>query len=184
MPALDEQFLYYYFGLAKKQLTASVIVVFCGTKGGCWDNSIEPGYSFYAELSQPQGRFAGGQKVPIEPGESAEVTIIQSDTFLSVNVTKLSDGAVSYFDIYGANDGGLIDIIAGVDLQYDSNQKDVCDDYNKEPFDISDIIAVEMGGISVANIDFKPNGNDNNSCRGSIEVGKDGKSLKIIGAKE
>merc|ERR1719189_1658036 len=59
LPALDEQFVYYYFGLSKKQLSATGIVVFCGTKGGCWgningNNGIDPGYSFYAELSQPQ----------------------------------------------------------------------------------------------------------------------------------
>merc|ERR1712232_1047112 len=94
LPALDGQFLYYYFGLAKQQLSAAGIVVFCGNKDGCWDDSIDAGYSFYAELSQysaskPSGRFAGGEKISIEPGESAEVTIIQSGTFLSVNVTKL-----------------------------------------------------------------------------------------------
>lgn len=182
--------MYYYFGLAKKQLSAAGIVVFCGNKDGCWDDSIDAGYSFYAELSQysaskPSGRFAGGEKISIEPGESAEVTIIQSDTFLSVNVTKLSgDGKDSYFDIYGANDGGLVDVFAGVELQYDSNQRDVCDDYCKEPFDIADIVAVEVGNKVVNDIDFKPVSSDNNSCRGSIQVGKDGKSLKITGARE
>jgi len=182
LPELDNQFLFYYFGLAKKGLSANGMVVFCGYKDGCWNGSIQPGFSFYSELSTASGRLAGGEKISIQPGESAEVTIIQDNTFLSVNITKISDGLDSYFDIYGANDGGLIDIIAGVDLQYQSNQTDICVDYNKQPYIISDIIAVESG-LVVNSIDFKRDANETNSCGGTINVGSQGKTLNITGSK-
>eukprot|EP01084_Bolivina_argentea_P238439 400580_1 len=184
LPAMNDQFVYYYFGLAKKRLQASVIVVFCGNASGCWDDSIGPGYYMYAELSRPNsGHYAGGAKVYIAPGEAAEVIIIQSGTFLSVNVTKMSDGANSYFDIYGANDGGLIDIVSGVALQYESNQKNICEDYSNEAFVVSNIVAVETGGLVVNDIEFKLDGNENNTCSGTIEVGTNGKNLEIFGTK-
>merc|ERR1719242_68392 len=105
------------------------------------------GYYFYAELAQPgQGHYAGGKKVYIAPGEAAEVTIIQVDTFLSVNVTKVGGDGDSYFDIYGANDGGLVDVVAGIAMTYESNQRNLCDDYASGAFVVSDIVAVEMDG--------------------------------------
>eukprot|EP00484_Ammonia_sp_Unknown_P000527 CAMPEP_0197022904 /NCGR_PEP_ID=MMETSP1384-20130603/3705_1 /TAXON_ID=29189 /ORGANISM="Ammonia sp." /LENGTH=234 /DNA_ID=CAMNT_0042451025 /DNA_START=65 /DNA_END=769 /DNA_ORIENTATION=+ len=182
MPSLREQFVYYYFGLAKQQLQAGVIVVFCGNKDGCWDNTIGAGYSFYAELSS-QGRVAGGEKVAILPGEAAEVTVIQSGTFLSVNITKLSDGKDSYFDIYGANDGGLTDVISGVVMQYPSLQLNVCEDYPTEAFVVSNIIAAETGGSVVNDVAFTLDGKANNTCGGNIAIGTNGKNLQIFGKK-
>ena len=187
LPSLQDQFVYYYFGLSKNGLAALGMVVFCGNKSGCWDSSIPSGYSFYAELNHERGRgetFAGGEKVSIQPGETAEVTIEQAGTYLSVNVTKLNgDGKDSFFYIYGANDGGLIDVIAGIDLQYQSNQKNICDDYNKQPYIISNIIAVETGGIVIDPIDFKRQTNDTNTCGGTVNIGTDGKTLQITGTK-
>jgi len=183
LPAMNDQFVYYYFGLAKKRLQASVIVVFCGDKDGCWNDSIGPGYYVYSELAQPnQGHYAGGAKIYMKPGETAEVTVIQVDTFLSVNVTT-ADGQESYFDIYGANDGGLVDIVGGVALTYPSGQKNVCDDYSKEAFIVDNIVAVETGDLVVDDIDFKLDGNENNTCSGTINVGSKGKSISVFGAK-
>ena len=182
LPALNDQFLFYYFGLGKKTLQANGMVVFCGYSDGCWNGSIQPGFSFYSELSTSRNRLAGGEKISIQPGETAVVTIIQDNTFLSVNITKNKDGLDSYFDIYGANDGGLIDIIAGIDLQYESTQKNICDDYTKQPYIISDIVAVESG-LSIDPIDFKPQTNDTNTCGGTVNIGTDGKTLSIIGSK-
>merc|ERR1740123_1568110 len=194
MPAFNDQFLYFYFGLAKEKLSAHVIVLFCGNEEGCWGHIAQPGYSFYAEVSQSEGvgykQFAGGEKIGIGAGDTAQVTIIQSDEYLSLNVTKLSGDssegskADSYFDIYGANDGGLSDIIAGVILQYDDTGKQVsCGDYNAMPLVITDILAVESDGTFIQNIDFKQDANNSNTCNGVIDVGAYGRTLDIYGSK-
>ena len=210
MPQFNDQYLYFYFGLAKEKLSAHVIVLFCANVEGCWGHTAQPGYNIYAEVSQPEGvgylQFAGGEKLPIEPGQKAQVTIIQSDDYLSLNVTKLSGKQEdSFFDIYGtlnyisidrihsftinislrtgANDGGLVDIIAGVNLQYDASQSVDCGDYNSAPFIISDILAVESDGNFIKDIDFKQDANDTNTCGGVIDVGAYGRTLNIIGSK-
>ena len=184
LPALNDQFVYYYFGLAKQRLQASAIVVFCGNSSGCWDDTINSGYYVYSELSVPgKGRYAGGEKLEIAPGDTAEVTVIQSGTYLSVNITKLSDGKDSFFDIYGANDGGLVDVVSGCALIYQNGQKNVCEDYTKQPFIVSNIVAVGQGGNVFDDLDFKLDGNENNTCGGNIQVGPNGKNLQIFGAK-
>ena len=76
------------------------------------------------------------------------------------------------------------DIIAGVNLQYDKDQKAVCSDYNTMPLVISDILAVESDGTFVRDIDFKKDQNDTNTCGGAIDVGAYGRSLDIFGTKK
>eukprot|EP00486_Rosalina_sp_Unknown_P002361 CAMPEP_0201577008 /NCGR_PEP_ID=MMETSP0190_2-20130828/23165_1 /ASSEMBLY_ACC=CAM_ASM_000263 /TAXON_ID=37353 /ORGANISM="Rosalina sp." /LENGTH=238 /DNA_ID=CAMNT_0048008559 /DNA_START=20 /DNA_END=736 /DNA_ORIENTATION=- len=184
LPSLDNQYVYYYFGLSKQtKLAAHGMVLFCGYKDGCYGGSIETGYSIYAALRTDSNEIASGAKISIQPGETAEVTIVQNKEYLEVNVTKISDGLQSYFSINGANDGGLFDITAGVNLQYQSNQADpVCDDYNKQPYIISDIVASESG-VRVNPIDFKQDANQTNSCGGTIDIGSNGETLTITGSK-